>query len=234
MGKMRIVFILTVTVLACAVVLTLVPAKKNADSSISLITGMDDKEIKGDSTKVRIERWLKNSAAEAQEKWAKFLSSLSSSPKVSDASIEEMVKSRLENLKKTEKKYGKMIRKIAKEKDVPEKTAIALAAGESGGCSDAINNNDNGSIDRGLYQLNDHGVGAGFPEDTLFNPKKNTEIALSALADLIRKYGDTKTAIIAFQIGYGKLDSLIAKNQFDKNNYSKAELIIRLSEKIQP
>jgi hypothetical protein len=138
----------------------------------------------------------------------------------------------LGGLEKTEKDFGDMIRKKARKKAIPENIAIALAVSRSNGKPDLVCRNADGSINRGLYQLNDHGFGSGFGENVLFCPEINTEIALGALAGLISKYGDSKTAIIAFQVGPSKIDSLIKNGGFNKGDYGQADSVMSLAEKI--
>jgi|WetSurMetagenome_2_1015567.scaffolds.fasta_scaffold340736_2 soluble lytic murein transglycosylase-like protein len=136
------------------------------------------------------------------------------------------------NLANVKKNYGPMIREKARQKGVPEKLALAIASSESGGNPRAINtDNADGSIDRGLFQLNDRGLGHGFSEADLFDPEVNTEIALTKLAELIKKYGDLKTGLIAYQIGPSRVDSLMKIKDFNKEHYSLAAAVLALAEK---
>jgi soluble lytic murein transglycosylase-like protein len=193
------------------------PAKSNAGFTV----------VGQENVKVGIESWLKKEAVEAQKKIMEFLSG-ANHPCPTPG---ELLKDNLGNLARTEKNYGDMIRELAKEYGVPGNIAVALAASESGGCADAVNYNADGSVDKGLFQLNNRGLGADYPDEDLFNPRKNTQIALSNFAVFMEKYKDDKVAVIAFKIGFSAVDSLIKKGAFNKDNYSKAELVINLSQK---
>jgi hypothetical protein len=179
--------------------------KKNCYVEVTDIPGIKD----------RIESWLKNSANNLFGR---------------RSDNANYVNSHLRGWRTVDSLYGEVIRASAREKGIPENVAIALATSESDGNPKATHRNTNGSIDRGLFGLNSQGMGAGYDEKTLFNPGVNTELALNGFADLINKYGDIKTAIIAYKIGPGKVDSLMSNGEFNKNNYGLADSVMALAE----
>jgi hypothetical protein len=84
---------------------------------------------------------------------------------------------------------------------------------------DAIHKNDNGTVDIGLFQLNDRYIWTEFREkywfDNVeldpFNWKHNTYIALHLMADLHKEFKVQDDAIMAYNCGRGAVMNRIIK-----------------------
>ena len=126
-------------------------------------------------------------------------SSINSKSKKFDS--KKYIRDHKKGLEIIEKKYGKMIRKIARELGIPEKKAIALACSESDGDAKAKRRNKNGSIDVGLFQANTKGAGKNYTMDQLLNPETNTRICLTYYKKMYDKFGDWDISTIAFKKG---------------------------------
>jgi soluble lytic murein transglycosylase-like protein len=216
---MKAMFIFVVLLIASLCFLSFAPAKaEKAPARLTVASSAD--------ATTGIEKWLMRTFTEAIEASKKMLA-----PK-SPCSDSSYLVVHLSGLERVEKEYGKMIREKASARGLPENIAIALAVSESDGCPEAVNHNKDGSIDRGLFGLNDRGFGAGFSEQELLDPEKNADIALDSLAALLAKYNDVETALVAYKIGWGRVDSLMQRNDFNKDNYSVVEKVLKLAEKV--
>ena len=98
---------------------------------------------------------------------------------------------------------------------------------------DAIHKNDNGTVDLGLFQLNDRYLWTTFKDDYWFdnvdldpfNWKHNTYIALHLMADLHNKFKVQDDAIMAYNGGRGAvMNGTVKPSTYEylkkvKNNY---------------
>ena len=76
-----------------------------------------------------------------------------------------------------------IIAEVAREKGVPVTLALAIAQVESGLNPDAIGD---GGHSVGLFQLNDRGEGAGMSVADREDPRRNAEIALTQVANVLK------------------------------------------------
>lgn len=89
---------------------------------------------------------------------------------------------------------------------IPLSLAFALAYTESRYKPTAVNHNTNGSIDRGLFQLNS----GSFPtlsEYEFFDPNISAKNGLSHLSFCLKNGGNTVTALAYYNAGHGKVKS---------------------------
>lgn len=110
---------------------------------------------------------------------------------------------------------------------------------------DAIHKNDNGTVDLGLFQLNDKYLWTTFKDDYWFdnveldpfNWKHNTYIALHLMADLHKEFKVQDDAIMAYNGGRGAVMNGTVKPETItylrevKNNYMLLKSCDRESEK---
>ena len=98
------------------------------------------------------------------------------------------------------------IMKEADKNDIPLSLAFALAHTESEFKAKAVNTNKNGSIDRGLFQLNNK----SFPDLTeadFFNPEISAKYGMSHLRYCLDTAGNEIAALAMYNAGTGKVRS---------------------------
>lgn len=98
------------------------------------------------------------------------------------------------------------IMKEAEKNDIPLSLAFALAHTESEYKTTAVNKNTNGSIDRGLFQLNNK----SFPdlrEEDFFNPEISAKYGMSHLRFCLDTAGNEIAALAMYNAGTGKVRS---------------------------
>lgn len=83
------------------------------------------------------------------------------------------------------------IKQVFDQYGVPPWIWYPIAIAESGGRPNAVNVESNGSVSYGLFQLNDHGQGAGYSPAVLADPLQNARIAAVAIADAWDKVKDS-------------------------------------------
>ncbi|MCL2013385.1 MAG: lytic transglycosylase domain-containing protein [Oscillospiraceae bacterium] len=101
-----------------------------------------------------------------------------------------------------DKELQKYIYTLCEKNNIEYELLLALIWGESRFMTEAVNQNTNGTVDRGLMQINEihkeklskKGI------DNLFDPKQNILAGISILKPLLDKY-DEKTALMAYQKG---------------------------------
>lgn len=88
--------------------------------------------------------------------------------------------------------------------NIPLNIGFALAYEESRFNPYAINaNNADGTIDKGLYQLNS--IYHPFSDEQLFNPQFNSDRALSFLREMIDMNDNMTNALYCYNAGYGRI-----------------------------
>ncbi len=88
--------------------------------------------------------------------------------------------------------------------NIPLNIGFALAHEESKFNPYAINtNNIDGTIDKGLYQLNS--AYHPFSDEQLFNPQFNSDRALSFLQEMINMNDNMTSALYCYNAGYGRV-----------------------------
>jgi soluble lytic murein transglycosylase-like protein len=93
----------------------------------------------------------------------------------------------------------------ASEYDIGPALAFALCWEESRYHKYAVNRNDNGTVDRGLFQLNSR----SFPElsvDEFFDPDINVRYAMSYLRWCIDKGGSELSGLAMYNVGTGRVN----------------------------
>lgn len=100
---------------------------------------------------------------------------------------------------------ARTIIKYSLEKNVPVNLAFALAKRESGFYPRAVNINSDGTIDRGLFQLN-NGHRKSWKITDYFDIDKNTKEALQYLSERIGLSSDIPLSLIAYNCGQSIAD----------------------------
>jgi soluble lytic murein transglycosylase-like protein len=98
-----------------------------------------------------------------------------------------------------------LILSYASEYDIGPALAFALCWEESRYRKYAVNRNTNGSVDRGLFQLNNQ----SFPElsiEDFFNPKVNVQYAMSHLRWCLDKGGSELSGLAMYNVGRGRVN----------------------------
>lgn len=109
----------------------------------------------------------------------------------------------------------------ADKNDIPVSLAFALAHTESNYRVTAVNSNVNGSIDRGLFQLNNN----SFPnveEADFFNPKVSAHYGLAHLRYCMKTAGNEIAALAMYNAGTNKVRNNLTP-QITLNYISKIE-----------
>lgn len=109
----------------------------------------------------------------------------------------------------------------ADKNDIPVSLAFALAHTESNYRPNAVNSNTNGSIDRGLFQLNNN----SFPnveEADFFNPKVSAHYGLAHLRFCMKTAGNEIAALAMYNAGTNKVRNNLTP-QITLNYISKIE-----------
>jgi soluble lytic murein transglycosylase-like protein len=83
---------------------------------------------------------------------------------------------------------------------VPPWMLCEVARIESGFRVHAVNVNRNGSVDRGLFQLNN----VAHPHVNPWNPRESARYAARYLRDLRRETGSWRHALTAYNVGIGR------------------------------
>jgi soluble lytic murein transglycosylase-like protein len=101
-------------------------------------------------------------------------------------------------------KIATVILEYADKNDIPPSLAFALAYIESGYKTTAVNRNTNGTIDRGLFQLNS----ASFPrlsEEEFFDPAISAQYGLSHLRFCFTSGGNDIAALAMYNAGTARI-----------------------------
>lgn len=96
------------------------------------------------------------------------------------------------------------IMKEADKNDIPLPLAFALAHTESEFKAKAVNKNKNGSIDRGLFQLNNNSF-PSLTEADFFNPEISAKYGMSHLRYCLDAAGNEIAALAMYNAGTGKV-----------------------------
>jgi soluble lytic murein transglycosylase-like protein len=144
---------------------------------------------------------------------AKLVIDLSTIPNSESVSFIKKIESNKELLYKIPSKYRVFVIYTCKELDIPLNIFYNLIYEESRWKATAINRNKNGTMDRGLMQLNSryqsYFVNKFFNSKfvfDIFNPYHNIEVGANYLKSLHNKYGNWKTSIMAYNCGPGNVD----------------------------
>ncbi len=96
--------------------------------------------------------------------------------------------------------------------------------------SNAINHNTNGSVDRGLMQINSGTApwlwsivfsNEPYNYKKLFNPEKNIQLGIWYLNYLLEKYNNEHMALTAYNRGEGGMRSYVNRHGTAKSSYSR-------------
>ncbi|MCR4578729.1 MAG: lytic transglycosylase domain-containing protein [Treponema sp.] len=94
----------------------------------------------------------------------------------------------------------------AEKNDIPLSLAFALAHTESNYNSDAVNNNKNATVDRGLFQLNSNSFPA-LSEADFFDPYISAKYGMSHLKFCLNTAGNQVSALAMYNAGTGAVRS---------------------------
>lgn len=121
-----------------------------------------------------------------------------------------------------DRKVANAILAEASKNDIPLSLAFALAYVESRFKPSAVNRNQNSSIDRGLFQLNNN----SFPklnEDEFFNPEISAKYGLQHLRFCLDLAGKEVTALAMYNAGTNR----VRKNNTPRSTLNYVDAIMR-------
>lgn len=114
---------------------------------------------------------------------------------------------------------------LCQDEDVDYETILAIIWNESRFQSDAVNENTNGTIDRGLMQINDSCVpfliknGLITNENDLFDAKTNIKCGVFLFKYHLSYTNNTQLALLRYQIGEGAFDEMILNGEYTTDDF---------------
>ncbi|MFS0883340.1 transglycosylase SLT domain-containing protein [Metabacillus niabensis] len=127
---------------------------------------------------------------------------------------------------------------MSKKYDIEEKWILSVIEKESNFNANAVNENSNGTFDRGLMQINENtakylagNIGINYSEGIEFNPSINIEMGTSYLASLMKNSSDIHYILTSYNRGPYGAEKLKDKQGNYESDYSRS--IIEISPKYE-
>lgn len=105
-----------------------------------------------------------------------------------------------------DKDITKAILTEAEKNDIPLSLAFALAYTESKYKVEAVGYNTNGTVDRGLFQLNSNSF-PNLTEEEFFDPYTSAKYGMQHLKQCLRSAGNSVSALAMYNAGMGRVSS---------------------------